>query len=111
MKTLAIATFGLVLTAASTSTFAGSVDSQQLAQCKADISRVFGDDTRMKLKGVKRSRAGHQMRIHAVPSEGDSQLVTCWIDKEGNTNINDRDGVAMTIPAYGETVETASIDN
>ena len=111
MKTLAIAILGLVLTGASASTMAAKIDSQQLAQCKADISRVFGDDTRMKLKGVKRSRVGAQMRIHAVPTDGESQLVTCWIDKEGNANINDRDGVAMAIPAYGEGAETVSLNN
>jgi hypothetical protein len=111
MKMLAIATLGLVLTGASASTMAAKLDSQNLAQCKSDISRVFGDDTRMKLQGVKRSRVGAKMKIHATPTDGESQLVICWVDKEGNTNLNDREGVAMAIPAYGEGVETASLSN
>jgi hypothetical protein len=111
MKILAIATLGLVLTGASASTMAATLDRQHLAQCKSDIYSLFGDDTRMKLQGVKRSRVGAQMRIHAVPTDGESQLVTCWVDKEGNTNINDREGVAMVIPAYGEGADTVSLTN
>jgi hypothetical protein len=111
MKMLAIATLGLVLTGASASTMAAKQDRQNLAQCKSDIASVFGDDTRMKLQGVKRSRVGAKMKIHAVPTDGESQLVICWVDKEGNTNLNDRQGVAMAIPAYGEGVETVSLSN
>ena len=109
MKTLAIATLGLILTGASASSIAAKLDTQGLAQCKADISRVFGENTRMKLKGVKRSRVGAQMRIHAVPQEGESELLTCWVDKEGNTNITDREGIAIVIPVYGEGAETVSL--
>ncbi len=111
MKMLAIAALGLVLTGASASTMAAKQDRQNLAQCKSDIASVFGDDTRMKSQGVKRSRVGAKMKIHARPTDGESQLVICWIDKEGNTNLHDREGVAMAIPAYGEGVETVSLSN
>jgi hypothetical protein len=40
------------------------------------------------------------MRIKAVPSEGESQMVTCWIDSEGATNMVDKEGVALGVPDY-----------
>ena len=52
MKTLAIATLGLVLAGTSISASAGSQDREHLTQCKNAVMRVFGEDTDVKLKGI-----------------------------------------------------------
>ena len=54
----------------------------------------------MKLKSIRRSRAGAQMRIKTIPAGADSQMVTCWIDSEGAANMVDKEGVALAAPAY-----------
>ena len=100
MKTLAIATLGLVLAGTSVTALAGSQDREHLTQCKNAVIRVLGEDTDVKLKGIKRVRGGAHMRIRAVPVGGDSEMLTCWVDKSGITNIHDSAGVAMNIPAY-----------
>ena len=100
MKTLAIATLAMILAGTSVAVSAGSQDREDLTQCKNAVIRVFGEDTNVKLKGIKRVRGGAHMRIKAVPAEGDSEVVTCWVDKSGITNIHDSAGVAMTVPGY-----------
>ena len=110
MKTLAIATLGLVLAGTSISASAGSQDREHLTQCKNAVMRVFGEDTDVKLKGIKRVRGGVHMRIRAVPAEGEGQMLTCWVDKSGITNIHDSAGVAMNIPAY-DTSDKVSLND
>ena len=100
MKTLATATLGLVLAATSVAVSAGSQDREDLTQCKNAVIRVFGEVTNVKLKGIKQVRGGARMRIKATPAQGDSEVVTCWVDKSGITNIHDSEGVAMTVPGY-----------
>ena len=51
MKTLAIATLGLVLAGTSVTALAGSQDREHLTQCKNAVTRVLGEDTDVKLKG------------------------------------------------------------
>jgi hypothetical protein len=100
MKMFRRITIGMVLAGVALPSMAGSMDREHLAQCKSELKKVYGDDTRLKLKSIKRSRAGNQMRIQAVGSEGGSEMTTCWVDSEGMTNLQDRDGLALTAPDY-----------
>ena len=100
MKTLAIATLGLVLVGTSVAATADSQDREHLTQCKNAVIRLYGEATEVKLKGIKRVRGGAHMRIRAVPVAGDSEVLTCWVDKSGITNIHDSAGVAINIPAF-----------
>jgi hypothetical protein len=99
MKKLTTAfTIGLVLTGHAVTAAAGQVDREQLGQCKAELKKVYGDDARVKLKSIKRSRVGNQMRLQAIPAEGGSQMVTCWLDDAGAVNMVDKQGVALAVP-------------
>ena len=98
MKTLTAITMGLILAGTALPSLAGTKDNENLAQCKAELKKVYGEDTRLKLKSIKRSRSGNQMRINAIPAEGDSQLVTCWVDRDGQINMMGKDGVAIIAP-------------
>ena len=100
MKMFRRVTIGMVLAGVALPSMAGSMDREHLAQCKSELKKVYGDDARLKLKSIKRSRGGNQMRIQAVGSEGGSEMTTCWIDSAGVTNLQDHDGLALTAPDY-----------
>ena len=98
MKTFTSFAVSMVLASAALPTMAGTNDRESLAQCKSELRKVFGEDARMKLKSIKRRSGDVHMGILAKPSEGESQLVTCWVDNTGLTNMVDREGVAITAP-------------
>jgi hypothetical protein len=100
MKTFTSFAVSMVLASAALPAMAGTHDRENLAQCKSELRKVFGDNTSMKLKSIKRSRDGAHMRIKTLPSGGESQMVTCWIDSEGATNMVDKEGVAFGIPDH-----------
>ena len=100
MKMFRRVTIGMVLAGVALPSMAGSLDREHLAQCKSELKRVYGEDTRMKLKSIKRNRNGNKMRIQAVNPDGGSELTTCWVDGDGITNMRDHDGVALVAPAY-----------
>jgi len=100
MKTFTSFAVSMVLASAALPSIAGTHDRENLAQCKSELRKVYGDNTMMKLKSIKRSRGGAHMRIKTTPQEGGSQMVTCWVDNEGMTNMVDQEGVALVAPAY-----------
>jgi hypothetical protein len=100
MKTFTSFAVSMVLASAAMPSIAGTHDRENLAQCKSELRKVFGDNSSMKLKSIKRSRGNAQMRIKTVPAGGESQMVTCWIDSEGTANMVNKEGVALTTPQY-----------
>ena len=104
MKTFTSFAVSMVLASAALPSVAGTHDRENLAQCKAELRKVFGDNSTLKLKSIKRSRDGAHMRIKTVPVDGESQMVTCWVDSEGMTNMIDKEGVAVVAPNYGDKV-------
>lgn len=100
MKTFTSFAVSMVLASAALPSVAGTHDRENLAQCKSELRKVFGDNTTMKLKSIKRSRDGAHMRIKTMPSGGESQMITCWVDSEGATNMVDKEGVALGAPDY-----------
>ena len=77
-----------------------SADREDLAQCKSELKRVYGEDSRLKLKSMKRSRHGNQMRIQAIIPDAGSEMVTCWVDRDGVANMLDHEGVALVAPEF-----------
>lgn len=102
MKTFTSFAVSMVLASAALPAMAGTHDRENLAQCKSELRKVFGDNTTMKLKSIKRSRGGAHMRIKTIPVGGESQMVTCWVDSEGMTNMVDKEGVAVVSPIYDD---------
>jgi len=109
MKTFTSFAVSMVLASAAIPSVAGTQDRENLAQCKSELRKVFGDNTVMKLKSIKRSRGGAHMRIKTIPSGSESQMVTCWVDSEGITNVVDKQGVALVSPQ--ERAEELSLNN
>ena len=100
MKMFRRVTIGMVLAGvAAPSMAASSTDNEHLSLCKSELKRVYGEDTRLKLKSIKKKRGGNQMRIQSVV-DGLSSMSTCWIDREGGINLLDREGVAIDVPAF-----------
>lgn len=110
MKTLATVTLGLVVAAATLPALAATKDREHLARCNADIERALGADTRTRLAGIKSSRDGNRLRIKATPTQGDSLVVTCWVDSEGMTHLVDAGGVALQAATFGETDKVSLTD-
>ena len=69
----------------------------QLAQCKAALASVYGEDARVKLRSISRGREG-KMRLKVVPAAADSLVANCWIGADGTVRLEDRDGMAITAP-------------
>ena len=100
MKTFTSFAVSMVLASAAVPSIAGTHDRENLAQCKSELRKVFGDNSTMKLKSIKRSRGSAQMRIKTIPAGGESQMVTCWVDNNGVANMIDKEGVALVVPQY-----------
>ena len=100
MKMFRRITIGMVLAGVAAPGLAASVDREDLAQCKSQLKRVYGEETRMKLKSIKRSRNGNQMRIQTIVPGAKSEMVTCWVDQDGVANMQDHDGVALVFPEF-----------
>jgi len=98
MKMFRRVTIGMVLAGVAAPSMAANANSQHLAQCKSELKRVYGEDTRSKLKSLKRKRSGNHMQIQSVV-DGVRSLSTCWVDREGDINLLDREGVAIDVPA------------
>jgi hypothetical protein len=90
----------MVLAGVAAPGLAATVDRENLAQCKSQLKRVYGEETRMKLKSIKRSRNGNQMRIQTIVPGAKSEMITCWVDHDGVANMQDHDGVALVFPEF-----------
>ena len=110
MKTLKAVTASIVIACAAVPAWAGSSHNQDLALCKSELKAIYGQDTRIKLKSIRNGRPA-QLRIQAIPSEGDSTLVKCWNDGNGGVNLEDNDGVALGSPAHPWLRTTRSISS
>ncbi len=107
MKNLVATTLGVVLAAGAVSAFAGSQDRENLTQCKADVKSFYGEDTRMRLRSIKRSSGQSHLRLMVTPQGGDNTLVVCSVTRDGVSTLADRDGVALAAPVQEEKVSLA----
>ena len=100
MKMFRRITIGMVLAGVAAPGLAASADREDLAQCKSELKRVYGEDTRLKLKSIRRTRTGNQMRIQTIIPDAGSEMVTCWVDQDGVANMQDHDGIALIVPEF-----------
>jgi len=110
MKTFTSFAVSMVLASAALPAMAGQKDNENLTQCKSELRKVFGENTRLNLKSMKRSSGSIHMRILARPAGSESQMVTCWVDSSGLTNVVDKEGVALIAPMM-EAGEKVSLND
>ncbi len=79
---------------------------QQLAECKEQLTVIYGEDARVRLRsmGVGRN-ASLNLSVH-VPGEA-SVRVTCRRGADGQLELMDRDGVALRSPLEDGATLTA----
>lgn len=99
MKMFRRITIGMVLAGVAGPALAVSNDRDHLALCKSELKKVYGEDTRLKLKSIKKQRGGNKMRIQSIV-DGASYMATCTVDREGGITVLDKDGLALEAPAY-----------
>ena len=102
MRSKIISGLGVIVAMSALQVSAGSVDREQLAQCKTALSGIYGDGYHFRLKSVRGGR-NQKLIIKAIPAEGRGANVTCWRDAAGELRLTDRDGVALTTPPYETT--------
>ena len=107
MKKLITTTLGVVLAASAVSAFAGSADRENLAQCKADLKAHYGDDTRLRLRSIKRSSGETHMRMMVKPAEGENTLIVCSVSRDGVSSLADSEGVALVAADAEQKVSLA----
>ena len=110
MKKLMVTVMGVVLAGTAVTAMASKSDREQLSQCTANIETVFGEETRTKLKGIKRGRSGNTLKIQAIPAGAEGQTIKCWVDKEGEVTLLDSEGVAITTSTYN-TADKVSLND
>ncbi len=109
MKKSIAFTLGLALVGSAAVANAGS-DRDDLALCKHELKKVYGQETRVKLKGIKRSSEGNKLRLVALPGDGDSHRATCWVDREGMINATDRDGADLLAGVSSNSADEVSLN-
>lgn len=107
--TIMMTTAALLIGSASLPALAGSKEQQQLAQCKEQLAGIYGEDARLRLKSMQSGKV-RKMRIQAIPAGGESNLVVCWVDSEQRVHLEDRDGVALNLPAYDSSDKVSLSD-
>jgi len=86
----------MVLAGVAAPSFASDINREHLSQCKSELKKVYGEESRLKLKSIQRKRnsQGDHLRIQAV-ADGESYMTTCWVDREGRAHVMDKTGVAL----------------
>lgn len=96
-KLVASVILGAVLAGAG-ATQADSELNQQFADCKEQLSAIYGDDARIRLRGKGLGRASI-LNLSVYP-KGERQLrVSCTRTADGELTMTDRNGVALVMPA------------
>ncbi|MFT7288859.1 MAG: hypothetical protein ACI87W_002983 [Halieaceae bacterium] len=93
---------GVVLATAAVSASAGKQDAEVLAQCKGAVESYYGDDTRTRLRSIRRSGGATLMRLQVKPQNGKNTAIVCSVGKDGVSNLSNSDGVALNAAAAAE---------
>ena len=96
MKKVIVTTVGIMLAAGAASTFAAKQDRENLALCKADINAYYGENTRTRLRSIKRGADATHMRLMVNPKGGENTVVVCSISRDGASSLANGDGIALT---------------
>ena len=104
MKKILATTLGVILATGAVAALADRQDRASLTQCKADIEAYYGEDTRARLQGIRRSAGETHMRLTVTPESGGRRVVVCSVSRDGASSLADRDGVALAPPSEGQTV-------
>ena len=96
---------GAVLAGSSTAHAASELN-QQLTDCKDQLAAIYGDDTRVRLRGKGVGRAS--ILNFSVYPKGERQLrVSCTRAGDGALQMTDRNGVALVTPEQAGDTLTA----
>ncbi len=77
-----------------------SDQNQHLAECREQLETIYGEDTRVRLRGRGVSR--DLVLNFSVYPEGQGQLrVSCKRTRDGTLELSDRQGVALVPPNHG----------
>jgi len=96
MKKVLATTLGVVLAAGAASALADRQDRAHLTQCKADIAAYYGEDTRMRLRSIRRAAGETHLRLTVTPDGGGNRVVVCSVSRgDGASSLADGDGMAL----------------
>ena len=71
---------------------------QALTACKAEAKLLMGNDTRVKMKKLRSTRAGYRLSLTVYPGEGERQSVKCEVE-DGTAKLTDSDGMVLSTMA------------
>lgn len=94
MKTTATLTLALITGFGALGAVAGD-DRDNLSRCQAAIDEALGADTGTRLYDIRNRRSGDRLRIKVFPAEGESQMLDCWVYRDGDMSLQTGDGVAL----------------
>lgn len=91
----------LYLGLAAGSVFAGDNQADH-QRCQAAIGDVLGEGTATRLYDIRHRRSGDRLVIKAMPEQGGSLMLDCWIYRDGGLSLATRDGLVLLGPRDDE---------
>ncbi|MEE4110214.1 MAG: hypothetical protein V2I24_12750 [Halieaceae bacterium] len=95
MHKLITVTLGVLLATGAVAALADKDDRVALAQCKADVDAVYGDDARTRLRSIRRRKGETDFRLMVTPGSGGNRVVVCTVSGDGVSSLADKDGMAL----------------
>ena len=89
---------------------AASDEQTQFGECKTALAEIYGEGARTRLNKVRDRSGATLMTIRVKPAAGDSQTIVCTKGKDGNIDVTDREGVALT-PINTDGQSVTSLDD
>ena len=100
-------TLGVLLATGAAGAFAGKQDRVALAQCKADVDAIYGDDARTRLRSIRHRKDETDFRLMVTPGSGGNRVVVCTVSRDGASSLADKDGMALHPEDGSQTVSMA----
>jgi hypothetical protein len=95
MHRIITVTLGVLLATGAAGALAGKQERVALAQCKADVDALYGDDVRTRLRSIRHRKDETDFRLMVTPGSGGNRVVVCTVGRDGVSSLADKDGMAL----------------
>lgn len=76
-----------------------SDDQENLKRCRSAIEGTLGDSTATRLYDIRNRRGGDRLVIKAIPEQGGSMMLDCWVYRDGSMSVQSREGLVLVGPS------------
>lgn len=95
IRVIALALFAITAAAG----LQASDDQGNLKRCRGAIEESLGDNTATRLYDIRNRRGGDRLVIKAIPEQGSSMMLDCWVYRDGSMSVQSREGLVLVGPS------------